>query len=84
MGYLECLYRNNVELVYNDGVERLIKDLVIFRFGRFEKIDVLVLVIGFEIIILLSYLNIIGKDGIFIYEYVGLFYVVLRCSDWMI
>jgi cation diffusion facilitator CzcD-associated flavoprotein CzcO len=83
-GYLECLHRNNVELVHNDGVERLTKDSAIFRSGRSEKIDALVLATGFETTTLLSHLNIIGKDGISIHEHVGLPHAAPRCSDWMI
>jgi cation diffusion facilitator CzcD-associated flavoprotein CzcO len=69
-GYLECLHRDNMELVHSDRVERLTKVSVIFSSGRKEKIDAVVLATGFETTTLLSHLNIVGKDGISIHEHV--------------
>lgn len=70
-GYLACLHRDNVELVHSDGVERLTRNSAVFRSGREEKIDAVVLATGFETTTLLSHLNIVGKDGISIHEHVS-------------
>lgn len=69
-GYLECLHRKNVELVHDDGVERLTKDGAVFRSGREIKIDALVLATGFKTTTLLSHLNIIGRNGVSIHDHV--------------
>lgn len=69
-GYLDCLHRDNVELVHDDGVERLTKDSAIFKSGREVKIDAVVLATGFETTTLLSHLNIIGRDGVSIHDHV--------------
>lgn len=85
-GYLECLHRENVELVHDDGVERLEGDKVVFRSGRVEKVDAVVLATGFETTTLLSHLNIVGKDGVSIHEHVSfgsltiLLWLLTECS----
>ncbi len=70
-GYLACLWKQNIELVHNDPVERLSKDSVIFRSGRELKIDAVVLATGFKTTKLLSNLNIIGRGGVSIHDHVS-------------
>lgn len=69
--YLACLHRESVELVHNDAVERLKEDSAVFRSGRVEKIDAVVLATGFETTTLLSHLNVVGRDGVSIHEHVS-------------
>lgn len=69
-GYLDCLHRDNVELVHDDAVERLTEDSAIFKSGREVKIEAVILATGFETTTLLSHLNIIGRNGVSIHDHV--------------
>lgn len=70
-GYLACLHRRNVELVSDDGVERITKSGVVFRSGRTLEVDAIVLATGFETTTLLSPLDIVGKGGMSINQHVS-------------
>ena len=69
--YLKCLHRENMELVSDDPVARLTKTGVVFKSGREEQIDALVLATGFETTKLLTPLEVIGRDGMSINDHVS-------------
>ncbi|KAI0429078.1 putative monooxygenase [Xylaria sp. FL1042] len=62
--YLESLYRNNVELVYQDPIEEFVENGVRTKSGRFVKADAIVLANGFQIMKPLLTLNLHGEEGV--------------------
>lgn len=69
--YLNCLHRENVELVSDDSVERITKSGVIFKSGREVDVDAIVLATGFKTTTLLSPLEVVGRNGMSITEHVS-------------
>lgn len=69
--YLKCLWRDNVELVANDPVERIVEDGVVTKSGREVKADAIVLVIGFATQQMLCPMDIVGRDGLKLNDYVS-------------
>jgi len=63
-GYLECLHRSNVELVYGDPVKEITEDGVRTRSGRLVEADAIVLATGFETQKFLFPMDIRGMNGI--------------------
>ncbi|KAI3333759.1 putative monooxygenase [Ustulina deusta] len=61
--YLECLHRDNVELVYQDPIEEIIKNGVRTKSGRVVKADAIVLANGFQVQKPLLTLNLQGEEG---------------------
>ncbi|TGJ80712.1 hypothetical protein E0Z10_g8050 [Xylaria hypoxylon] len=62
--YLECLHRDNVELVYKDPVEKIVENGVRTKSGRLVKADAIVLANGFQILRPLLSLNLHGEGGV--------------------
>ncbi|KAI1423130.1 putative monooxygenase [Xylaria sp. FL1777] len=62
--YLECLHRDNVELVYKDPIEEVVENGVRTKSGRIVKADAIVLANGFQILKPLLTLNLRGENGI--------------------
>ncbi|KAI0452991.1 putative monooxygenase [Xylaria acuta] len=62
--YLECLHRDNVELVYKDPIEEIVENGVRTKSGRFVNADAIVLANGFRIEKPLLTLNLRGQGGV--------------------
>ncbi|KAF2965468.1 hypothetical protein GQX73_g8072 [Xylaria multiplex] len=62
--FLECLHRNNVELVYKDPIEKIVENGVRTKSGRFVKADAIVLANGFQILKPLLSINLHGEEGV--------------------
>jgi cation diffusion facilitator CzcD-associated flavoprotein CzcO len=69
-GYLKTLWRENVELVTNDPVERITQTGVVTQSGREVNADAIVLAIGFATQQMLSPMEIVGRDGLSLNKYV--------------
>ncbi|KAJ8126193.1 hypothetical protein O1611_g7445 [Lasiodiplodia mahajangana] len=67
--YLDCLHRDNVELVYEDPIEEIVEDGVRTKSGRVVDADAIVLANGFEALDALSTLNIHGEGGLSIADH---------------
>jgi cation diffusion facilitator CzcD-associated flavoprotein CzcO len=70
--YLKSLWKDNVELVSNDPVAKITEDGVVTRSGREVKADAIVLAIGFATQQMLCPMEIIGRDGLTLNDYVSL------------
>ncbi|RYC60771.1 hypothetical protein CHU98_g5449 [Xylaria longipes] len=62
--YLECLHRDNVELVYKDPIEEIVEDGVRTESGRFVKADAIVLANGFQVQKPLLTIDLRGEGGV--------------------
>lgn len=69
--YLECLHRDNVELVYKDPVEEIVENGVRTKSGRFVKADAIVLANGFQVLKPLLTLNLRGEGGVTVADHVS-------------
>ncbi|KAI8630068.1 putative monooxygenase [Xylariaceae sp. FL1651] len=67
--YLECLNRDNVELVYTDPIEEIVENGVRTKTGRFVKADAIILANGFQVEKPLVSLNLYGEGGISVAEH---------------
>ncbi|KAI1128371.1 putative monooxygenase [Nemania abortiva] len=67
--YLECLHRDNVELVYDDPIEEVTENGVRTESGRDVHADAIILANGFEVLDILSNLNIHGEGGLSIADH---------------
>ncbi|KAF1942152.1 FAD/NAD(P)-binding domain-containing protein [Clathrospora elynae] len=67
--YLKTLWRENVELVANDPVERVTETGVVTNSGREVNADAIVLAIGFATQQMLCPMEIVGRDGVSLNEY---------------
>ncbi|KAH7078220.1 hypothetical protein FB567DRAFT_130217 [Paraphoma chrysanthemicola] len=67
--YLKSLWKENVELVSDDPVERITETGVVTRSGREIDADAIVLAIGFATQQMLSPMEIIGREGISLNDY---------------
>lgn len=67
--YLDCLHRENVELVHDDPVDTIVEDGVRTRSGRTLKADVIILATGFEVFRMLFPMEIYGENGISLNSY---------------
>ncbi|KAF2020489.1 FAD/NAD(P)-binding domain-containing protein [Aaosphaeria arxii CBS 175.79] len=63
-GYLESLHQPNVELVYDDPVEKISKNGLSTTSGRFVHADAIVLATGFQTHRFLFPMKITGENGI--------------------
>ena len=70
--YLKTLWRGNIELVADDPVERITGDGVVTKSGREVKADAIVLATGFATQQMLCPMEIAGRDGLRLNEYVSL------------
>jgi cation diffusion facilitator CzcD-associated flavoprotein CzcO len=61
-GYLECLSRDNIELV-PEGIKEVVETGIISSSGRYEEFDVIVLATGFQVQNFLGSIEIVGKSG---------------------
>ena len=59
--YLECLNRDNVELIYNDPIEEIIENGVRTKSGNIIKADAIILANGFQVEKPLVSLNLYGE-----------------------
>jgi cation diffusion facilitator CzcD-associated flavoprotein CzcO len=69
--YLKSLWKENVELVSDDAVERVEDGGVVTKTGRVVRADAVVLAIGFATQRMLTPMEIIGRDGVSLNEYVS-------------
>lgn len=69
--YLKCLWRDNVELISNDPVQRITGEGVITSSGREIHADAIVLATGFATQQMLCPMEIIGRDGLKLNDYVS-------------
>ncbi|KAI1758006.1 putative monooxygenase [Xylaria castorea] len=67
--YLECLHRDNVELVYKDPIEEIVENGVRTKSGRIVKADAIVLANGFQVQKPLLTLNLRGEGGLTVTEH---------------
>ncbi|UPX13704.1 uncharacterized protein EKO05_0004203 [Ascochyta rabiei] len=67
--YLKCLWRDNVELIHDDPVEKIIEDGVVTKSGRRLKADAIVLAIGFATQQMLCPTEIVGRGGLKLNNY---------------
>ncbi|KAL3607509.1 hypothetical protein FPOAC2_02494 [Fusarium poae] len=68
-GYLACLHRDNVELVYDDPIKNIESKGIRTKSGKFVAADAIVLAHGFETQTPLFPMKIYGKNGITINEH---------------
>lgn len=69
--YLKCLWRDNVDLIPNDPVQQITEDGVLTKSGREIKADAIILAIGFATQQMLCPMEIIGRDGLKLNDYVS-------------
>jgi cation diffusion facilitator CzcD-associated flavoprotein CzcO len=69
--YLKSLWKENVELVSDDPVEKIVEDGVVTRSGREVRADAVVLAIGFATQQMLCPMEIIGRKGVGLNDYVS-------------
>lgn len=74
--YLKSLWRENVELVSDDTVERINEEGVVTRDGRRIKADAVVLAIGFATQQMLTPMEILGRHGVSLNSYVSTFSIL--------
>jgi len=67
--YLKCLWRENVDLIPDDPVQRITEDGVVTRSGREIHADAIVLAIGFATQQMLSPMEIVGRHGLKLNDY---------------
>lgn len=68
-GYLECLHRENVELVADDPVEELTANGVRTKSGRELSADAIVMATGFQVFRMLFPMEIHGQNGVRLNDY---------------
>lgn len=68
-GYLECLHRDNVELIADDGVQQITENGVRTKSGREIRADAIVLATGFQVFKMLFPMEIYGQYGISLNEH---------------
>jgi cation diffusion facilitator CzcD-associated flavoprotein CzcO len=69
--YLKSLWQENVELISDDPVERIIEDGVVTKSGREVTTDAIVLAIGFATQQMLCPMEIVGRDRISLNDHVS-------------
>lgn len=69
--YLASLNQENVELIYDDGVKSIRKNGITTKSGREVDADAIVLAIGFATQQMLFPMEILGRGGVSLNEYVG-------------
>lgn len=69
--YLKCLWRDNVDLIPDDSVQKITEDGVLTKSGREIKADAIVLAIGFATQQMLCPMEITGRDGLKLNDYVS-------------
>jgi cation diffusion facilitator CzcD-associated flavoprotein CzcO len=70
--YLKCLWRDNVDLIPEDPVQRITEDGVVTKSGREIHADAIVLAIGFATQQMLSPMEIVGRQGLKLNDYVSI------------
>lgn len=81
--YLKCLWRDNVELISDDPVEKIVEDGVVTKSGKQIKADAIVLAIGFATQQMLCPMEIVGRDGLKLNDYVSTATVISTShTDW--
>lgn len=69
--YLKCLWRDNVDLIPDDPVQKITEDSVVTKSGREIKADAIVLAIGFATQQMLCPMEIKGRNGLKLNDYVS-------------
>jgi cation diffusion facilitator CzcD-associated flavoprotein CzcO len=69
--YLKSLWQDNVELISNDPVERITEEGVVTKSGREVTADAIVLAIGFATQQMLCPMEIVGRNGLALNDYVS-------------
>jgi cation diffusion facilitator CzcD-associated flavoprotein CzcO len=69
--YLKSLWQENVELISKDPVERITESGVVTKSGREVTADAIVLAIGFATQQMLCPMEIVGRDGLKLNDYVS-------------
>ncbi|KAH7126912.1 hypothetical protein B0J11DRAFT_433542 [Dendryphion nanum] len=67
--YLASLHKENVELIYDDPVEKIVEDGVRTKSGKTVHADAIVLAIGFATQQMLFPMEIVGRDGLSLNKY---------------
>lgn len=75
--YLKCLWRDNVDLIPNDPVQKIVEDGVVTKSGRKIKADAIALAIGFATQQMLCPMEITGRDGLKLNDYVSTLHLTL-------
>ena len=70
-GYLDCLHRPNVELIYDDPIVDIVEEGIQTVSGRKVKADAIILATGFQTQRLLSPMDIRGEEGTGVAEHVS-------------
>jgi cation diffusion facilitator CzcD-associated flavoprotein CzcO len=70
-GYLACLHQPNVELVYDDPIQRITEEGVQTKSGRYISADAIILATGFQTHKFLSPMEIRGENGVTLQDHVG-------------
>lgn len=78
--YLSSLWKENVELISDDPVERITENGVVTRSGREIGADAIVLAIGFATQQMLCPMEILGRDGISLNDFVSVIAGVIEPS----
>lgn len=68
--YLDCLNKDNVDLIWQDSVQKLTPSGVVLQSGKEIPADAIILATGFATTQLLSSIEIVGREGISINEHV--------------
>lgn len=76
--YLKSLWRENVELISEDPVERITEEGVVTRSGREVNADAVVLAIGFATQQMLCPMEIVGRKGLKLNDYVSSYSKITR------
>lgn len=69
--YLACLHRDNVELVYEDPIDRIVSDGVRTKSGRFIPAEAIIMANGFETQKPMFPMTITGRDSTTVAEHVS-------------
>lgn len=69
--YLNSLWKENVDLISDDPVEKITEEGVVTRSGREIKADAIVLAIGFATQQMLCPMDIVGRAGLNLNKYVS-------------
>ena len=69
--YLKCLWRDNVELIPDDPVQRITEEGVVTNSGKEVRADAIVLAIGFATQQMLCPMEILGRSGLKLNDYVS-------------
>lgn len=76
--YLSSLWKSNVDLISDDPVEKIEEHGIVTRSGKRVRADAIVLAIGFATQTMLSPMEIRGRRGLGLNDYVS--FLILSCG----